>query len=270
MLAIWLALAPIAAAEPTFQQLHSDEARATSYLESNWNKYTENYHPNYVLDDNPVTAWVEGVSGQGEGEVLSWDVSALSSARAVRVRIKNGYQKSSGLFAANSAPKEVQLQVWRGNEVVAQQKVMLEKKMGWQEVVLPTNGKGLDHIELTAVGDKLTIEPDRTPISLKGINWHGAESQLDHAPFGLGKHSVSWYGTFLRSHGFNAVRLMFNHAAVLQNQKIGHVADGGDEHIDAERSLLGLTYVEMLLSIATSLSHHGIVVVLVNRRQEQQ
>ena len=151
MLAIWLALAPIAAAEPTFQQLHSDEARATSYLESNWNKYTENYHPNYVLDDNPVTAWVEGVSGQGEGEVLSWDVSALSSARTVRVRIKNGYQKSAGLFAANSAPKEVQLQVWRGNEVVAQDKVMLEKKMGWQEVVLPTNGKGLDHIELTVL-----------------------------------------------------------------------------------------------------------------------
>ena len=148
MLSMLLALTSIAAAEPTFQQLHSDAARATSYLKSNWNKYSENYHPNYVLDDNPVTAWVEGVSGQGEGEVLSWDVSALSSARAVRIRIKNGYQKSAGLFAANSAPKDVQLQVWRGADVVAEQQVTLEKKMGWQEVVLATDGKGLDHIEL--------------------------------------------------------------------------------------------------------------------------
>ena len=148
MWSIWLALASVAIADPGFQQLYSDRASASSYLKSNWNKYSENYHPNYVLDNNPRTAWVEGVDGQGEGEVLSWDVSALSSARAVRLRIRNGYQKSEGLFAANSVPREVQVTVWRGAEVVVEQQVTLKKAMGWQEVVLPTGGRGLDHIEL--------------------------------------------------------------------------------------------------------------------------
>lgn len=148
MSALCLFLLSSALAEPSFQQLHSARAEASSYLKSNWNKYSENYHPNYILDDNPATAWVEGADGQGQGEVLSWDVSALSSARAVRVRIRNGYQKSPGLFAANSVPKDVRLQVWRGAHVVAEQTVTLEKAMGWQDVVVSTNGQGIDHVEL--------------------------------------------------------------------------------------------------------------------------
>src|SRR4051794_18569302 len=31
-----------------WNRLYSDTASASSYLQNNWNKYTENYHPNYA------------------------------------------------------------------------------------------------------------------------------------------------------------------------------------------------------------------------------
>lgn len=136
------------AAEPQWRRLYSEQAAATSFLESAWNRYTENYHPNYALDGDPATAWVEGVDGDGVGQVLSWDVSALSSARAVKVRIRNGYQKSAALLTANGAPREVTLTAWRGRTVVAEKTVALERAEGWQEVVLDTGGQGLNHLEL--------------------------------------------------------------------------------------------------------------------------
>src|SRR5262245_52893222 len=79
---------------PTWKPLRSASASATSFLQNNWNRFEENYHPSYVLDGNPATAWVEGVPGFGEGEALTIPVSALRRARAVRLRIWNGYQKS--------------------------------------------------------------------------------------------------------------------------------------------------------------------------------
>ena len=88
-------------------RLYSSHAKSSSFLKSAWNKYNENYHPNYVLDDNPKTAWVEGVDGNGEGETLLIPFSPLSSAKKVRLKIRNGYQKSENLMKANSAPKEI-------------------------------------------------------------------------------------------------------------------------------------------------------------------
>src|SRR5688500_14568552 len=111
-----LAFALLASADPTpppaatststtkgaFKPLHSDGATASSYLANNWNKHTENYHPNYVLDDDPKTAWVEGAEGDGVGESVTIPLSALGSARAVRVEVRNGYQKSKDLHTANA------------------------------------------------------------------------------------------------------------------------------------------------------------------------
>ncbi len=140
-----------ASAEPAWKQLHSAEATATSFLVGNWNRYTENYHPNYALDGNPATAWVEGADGDGLGEVLAWDVSPLPSARAVKLRIRNGYQKSADLLAANAAPKEVVVTVWRGREVVGTTTVGLTRATGWQDIVVDTGGRGLNHVELKVV-----------------------------------------------------------------------------------------------------------------------
>src|SRR5262245_20648523 len=104
--AIVLALFPCAALAD-YQRLYADQAKASSYLKSNWNKYEENYHPNYVLDDDPKTAWVEGVDGNGEGETLSLEVSPLKTAKRVKLVVFNGYQKSKALLEANAAPEKL-------------------------------------------------------------------------------------------------------------------------------------------------------------------
>ena len=120
-----------------FSQLYATEAEASSFLKSSWNKYNENYHPNYVLDNNPKTAWVEGVDGNGEGQKIVIPISAVSQIGRVKIRIKNGYQKSESLLKANAAPKEVLLEVLnRSGQPIAQQKATLTKTMGWQEIIL--------------------------------------------------------------------------------------------------------------------------------------
>ncbi len=99
------------AAHADFKRLHAERATATSFLESNWNKYQENYHPTYVLDDDPSTAWVEGAEGDGVGQSLTVKVSALKKANALKLVITPGYQKSKALFAANGTPTQLGLEV---------------------------------------------------------------------------------------------------------------------------------------------------------------
>src|SRR5687767_9515764 len=86
-------------------ELFASEATASSFLVSNWNKFTENYHPSYVLDGDPTTAWVEGKDGNGEGEWLRIETTHLKNARQLKLEIRNGYQKSKGLFKANAMPR---------------------------------------------------------------------------------------------------------------------------------------------------------------------
>jgi len=142
-------LVPSIAAAGGFQRLHSEEASATSFLKSNWNKYEENYHPSYVLDDDPKTAWVEGADGDGIGESLTIPVSDLRSARAIRVVIFNGYQKSKGLLSANAAPKQLTVTVrGHGGQPSARKQLTLERKMGPQSFDLPVKG-GVAEVVLT-------------------------------------------------------------------------------------------------------------------------
>ena len=136
--------------DPTYNRLRPEHARAASYLQSDWNKFTENYHPYYVLDDDPKTAWVEGEPGNGEGSSLFLDVSRLRSARAVKLRLRNGYQKSARLLQANSAPKDVVVRLHDSDGEVAIHRVRLAREMGWQEVVTPVpEGSGLSSVQLT-------------------------------------------------------------------------------------------------------------------------
>ena len=123
------------AAAGALQPLHSSGAESSSFLKSSWNKYTENYHPNYVLDANPKTAWVEGVEGNGENEKILIPISTVNNVRTIQLRIRNGYQKSAGLLRANGAPKDVTITLSsRNGTVVEKKKVTLEKSMGWQTV----------------------------------------------------------------------------------------------------------------------------------------
>jgi hypothetical protein len=134
-----------------WHRLRSPAASATSFLQNSWNRYQENYHPSYVLDENPATAWVEGADGYGENESLTLPLSPLSSARALRLRIWNGYQKSKDLFAKNSAPRRVRVAVLAptGQEVTARE-VELARAWGPQDVVVDVpSGRGLSAVRLT-------------------------------------------------------------------------------------------------------------------------
>ena len=144
---IFLSLQP-ARAEP--KRLYVERSEASSFLMNNWNKYQENYHPNYAFDDNPETAWVEGVDGDGVGERLNWEVSSLKTAREVVLQIWNGYQKTGKLFEANSMPKDVEITVFSsGRRVVARQKFELKKVQGSQKLTIDLpKESGLDEIQL--------------------------------------------------------------------------------------------------------------------------
>lgn len=84
------------------------ELTASSTLQAQGkNTYgVENLH-----DDDPRTAWVEGVEGHGEGERLSfvWYQEGDMDCRALQIR--NGYQKSKALFQANGRVEELLVRI---------------------------------------------------------------------------------------------------------------------------------------------------------------
>lgn len=136
------------AAQADFKRLHAERATSSSFLESNWNKYQENYHPTYVLDDDPATAWVEGAEGDGVGESVTVPVSALRSAKALRLVITPGYQKSKALFGANGTPTALELVVRDVNDKVTLRKPLtVAAKWGAQTFDVPLNG-GLASVTL--------------------------------------------------------------------------------------------------------------------------
>lgn len=123
----------LATAAPIERRLHSDNIDASSFLWNDWNKFVENYHPNYVADDDPTTAWVEGAKGSGAGEWLRIQVTPLDKTTKVRLKIRNGYQKSKDLFKANARAKQITLRLLPSK---VEKQVTLEDKDGWQEAVV--------------------------------------------------------------------------------------------------------------------------------------
>ena len=134
-----------------WKPLRSASASATSFLQNNWNRFEENYHPSYVLDENPATAWVEGAAGFGIDESITIPLSAVRVARAIRLRIWNGYQKSMHLWTKNAMPNRVRITVFdpRGAQVASPERE-LARQLGPQEVVveLPP-GSGVGSVRLT-------------------------------------------------------------------------------------------------------------------------
>jgi len=136
------------AAQADFKRLFAERATSSSFLESNWNKYQENYHPTYVLDDDASTAWVEGAEGDGVGESLTVPVSALKSAKGLRLIVTPGYQKSKALFAANGTPTALELVVRDASDKVTLTKVLpVAAKWGAQTFDVPLTG-GLASVTL--------------------------------------------------------------------------------------------------------------------------
>jgi len=137
-----------AAARPIERRLHSDSIDASSFLWNDWNRFVENYHPNYVADDDPVTAWVEGAKSSGAGEWLRIQVTPLDRTTQIRLRIRNGYQKSKELWKANARAKAVTVRLLPSK---TQKLVTLTDADGWQEIVVDQPSGPLRSIEL-AIG----------------------------------------------------------------------------------------------------------------------
>lgn len=143
------------------KQLFTSGGEATSFLQSNWNKYQENYHPNYAFDNDAKTAWVEGVDGDGIGESLHWKTSKLEDVSKIVLKIRNGYQKSKNLFEANATPKKIKIFLHdKGGKEYYEQEFDLTKSMGWQSVEIqpPTSTKGLTGLTLKI----LEVYPGKT------------------------------------------------------------------------------------------------------------
>ncbi len=114
----------------------------TDYV--NW---TCKYSMGNIADNNPKTAWVEGVKGYGIGEVLI--VPCLDLTKPVE--IWGGYGKSTKSFTTNSRPKTIRLiiiqaqmdgatqygSVYKNLQMVSQNIVELEDINNYQSLNIP-------------------------------------------------------------------------------------------------------------------------------------
>jgi hypothetical protein len=141
-------LASTAYAAPTERRLHTDSVEASTFLWNDWNKFVENYHPNYLADDDAATAWVEGAKSSGAGEWVRINVTPLDGTTKLRLKIKNGYQKSKDLFKANARAKDVTVKLLPSK---VEKTATLVDKDGYQELVIEQPKGELRAVEL-AIG----------------------------------------------------------------------------------------------------------------------
>lgn len=125
------------------RRLHLASAEASSYLVNDWNRFQENYLPLYVGDDDPKTAWT--LKTEGVGEWLRVHVTPMAGATKVRLRVRNGYQKSEKLWAANSRAQGLTVVLLPSKTSVDAE---LKDASGWQELSVDQPEGPLEAIEL--------------------------------------------------------------------------------------------------------------------------
>jgi len=96
-------LAPSGRAPAKPRSTQDDEAGG---YEEQFAKWSCQYDPGKAQDGDSTTAWVEGVAGQGVGEIL---IAQVNTGQAVQIWA--GYGKSPALHAANSRPRKVRVLV---------------------------------------------------------------------------------------------------------------------------------------------------------------
>ncbi|MBA3541887.1 MAG: hypothetical protein H0T79_19890 [Deltaproteobacteria bacterium] len=140
-----LALAAPALAAPTERRVFSSDVDASSAMLTEWKTFAETAHPNYVADDDPKTAWIEAAPTSGAGEWIRVKVAPLDKTTKIKLKIRNGNQKSKDAFAANPRVKEMTVRLLPAN---VDKKVQLEDKDGWQEVTLEQPSGPFKGVEL--------------------------------------------------------------------------------------------------------------------------
>ncbi|GAB4534449.1 MAG: hypothetical protein Tsb0020_50020 [Haliangiales bacterium] len=144
-MALFLAPSLTASAAGTERRLHPKPVEASSFLWTDWNRFQENYHPIYAADDDPKTAWTEGVGNSGAGEWIRFRLTEMEGATRARLSVRAGYQKSPRLYRANARPKQVTVKLLPQGVT---KRLTMEDKEGWQEIVVEQPSGKLDAVEI--------------------------------------------------------------------------------------------------------------------------
>ncbi len=139
------ALAGTAVAGPTERRVNPSGFAASSMLPTAWDKFVELGNPGYAGDDDAATAWVEGAATSGAGEWIRIAIPALDKTTKVKLKIRNGAQKSKDTFAASPRVKDAVIHLMPSNVDKA---VTLEDKQGWLEVAVDQPSGPLTGVEL--------------------------------------------------------------------------------------------------------------------------
>ncbi len=73
------------------------------------------YYPNNIIDGNMKTAWVENVSGYGEGEYI--EIFFMGSVDISQLQLINGYSKSQELYYKNNRAKKIRITFSNGEYI---------------------------------------------------------------------------------------------------------------------------------------------------------
>lgn len=95
--------APTATPVPGVSMGVISNVSATSSL----SEYGMTHSPDRLLDNDLTTAWVEGVSGHGEGESVRFSFNGVY--RVSGFTIYAGYQKNSDIYSKNARPSQIEL-----------------------------------------------------------------------------------------------------------------------------------------------------------------
>lgn len=130
---------------PVERRLYSDRIEASSFAWGNYNRFHENYHPNYLMDGDPVTTWLEDADGNGIGEWVRIATSPITGSTKLRLRMQNGYHKSKSLFKKNSRVKSMELKVLPDGPTKTFE---VADSMEWQELEMDFDSMTVEGIEL--------------------------------------------------------------------------------------------------------------------------
>lgn len=81
---------------------------------SSLSEYNMTHSPEFAKDESLSTAWVEGVSGNGEGEFLMFTFDNMYQVSGFDICA--GYQKNEDIYSKNARPKEIELEFSNGTK----------------------------------------------------------------------------------------------------------------------------------------------------------
>lgn len=135
---------------PDYKPANADDAAGKDEAYSiAFDKWSCSYAASMLSDGDVKTAWVEGVAGYGEGEIVIAPNIDLNAS----VEIHSGFGKSESLHKANSRPKTIQIHIVRATpksggasqcgtsyeklSIVASKRAVLNDVNQFQPLVIP-------------------------------------------------------------------------------------------------------------------------------------